>query len=93
MLPDAIQADVGALLSELQAAALRVFDSRYDTNVFGNDYIDLVGSRGSLRVTRDRGYYHIGGDEDHLRRLGLFRSFRDLTESREAVLAYGRTVA
>jgi hypothetical protein len=93
MLPDPIQADVGALISELQAAGLRVSDSRYDANVFGNYYVDLVGSKGALRVTRDRGYYHIGGDEEHLRQLGLFGSFKDLTEFGEAVLAYARTVA
>jgi hypothetical protein len=93
MLPDGIQTDVGALLKELEAAGLRVIDSRYDASVFGNYYVDLVGSGGSLRITRDRGYYHFGGDEDHLRQLGLFRSFEDLAEFREAVLAYARTVA
>jgi len=93
MLPDKIQADVGALIGELQAAGLRVVDARYDANVFGNYYVHLVGSRGSLRVTRDRGYYHIGGDEDHLRQLGLFRSFEDLAKFRDVVLAYARTVA
>jgi hypothetical protein len=53
MLPDEIQADVGALLSELQTTRFRVINSRYDANVFGNYYVDLVGSRGSygLRAT------------------------------------------
>jgi hypothetical protein len=93
MLPDAIQDDVGALVSELHAAGLRVTDSRYDASHFGNYLVEFVGPRGSLKITRDRGYYHIGGNEDHLRQHGAFRSFKNLTEFREAVLNYAKTIA
>jgi hypothetical protein len=93
MLPDAIQNDVGALLNELHSAGLRVTGSRYDASRFGNYLVELVGSRGALQVVRDRGYYHIGGDEDHLRQHGAFRSFKNLTEFREAVLNYAQTIA
>jgi hypothetical protein len=92
MLPDKIQADIGGLLSALQEEGLQVADSRYDASAFGDYYVDLVGSRGSLRIVRDRGCYHLGGDEDRLRQFGLFRSFQDLVEFREAVLVYARTV-
>ena len=92
MIPDAIQADEGPLLSELQASGLRVTDSRYDAKVFGNYYVDLVGARGWLRVTRDRGQYLIGGDDDRPGKLGLFRAFDDMIEFRKAVLAYAREV-
>jgi hypothetical protein len=70
---------------------MRVTDSRYDAQVFGHYYVYLVGSGGGLQITRDRGQYLIGGDEDHLRQLGLFRTFDDMTEFRKAVLAYART--
>jgi hypothetical protein len=93
MLPDEIQADIGMLLSALEAGGLHVTYSRYDASVFGNYYVDLVGSRGSSRVVRDRGFYHLGGDEDRLRQFGLFRSFKDSAEFRDAALAYTRTVA
>jgi hypothetical protein len=92
MLPDEIQADIGVLLDALQAEGLHVTNSRHDASVFGNYYVDLVGSHGSLRVVSDRGYYHLGGDDDLLRKLDLFRSFKDLSEFRDAVLAYARTV-
>jgi hypothetical protein len=93
MLPDAIQDDVGALLSELQSAGLRVTDFRYDESHFGNYLVELVGSGGAFQIVRDRGYYHIGGDEEHLRRHGALNSFKNLIEFREAVLIYAQTIA
>ena len=93
MLPDAIQADVGALLSELLSVGLRVTGSRYDASHFGNYVVELVGLWGALQIVRDRGYYHIGGDENHLRQQDVFRSFKNLAEFREAVLNYAQSIA
>jgi hypothetical protein len=86
-----IQVDVGALLIELEAIGMPVADSRYDEQV--TYHVDLVGSRGGLRITRDRGQHLIGGDENHLRPRGLFRTFDDMIEFRMAVLAYARTLS
>jgi hypothetical protein len=89
---DSIQADIGTLIAELEALGLEVTASRYDAQAFGNYYIDLSGTAGSIRITRDRGQYMIDADERQLRQRGLFRAFDDLEEFRVAVLAYVRTL-
>ena len=92
MISDSIQADIGALIAELEALGLEVTASQYDAQAFGNYYIDLSGTAGPIRITRDRGQYLIDADERQLRQRGLFRAFDDLEEFRVAVLTYARTL-
>jgi len=92
MISHSIQADIGALIAELEALGLRVTASQYDAQAFGNYYIDLSGASGSMRITRDRGQYIIDADERQLRQRGLLRAFDDLEEFRVAVLDYVRTL-
>jgi hypothetical protein len=88
MTADAIAEDVGGLLKELTAHGYSLTDSRYDPADFGNYYVELSGSDHTFRIIRDRGQYHLEGEHERLKALGLMRSFAGLPELKAAVLKY-----
>ncbi|MGL6222257.1 MAG: hypothetical protein ACRC6L_01615, partial [Steroidobacteraceae bacterium] len=91
MLPAAIQSDIGSILTDIQALGMRVTDAQFDAPNFGNYIVDLDGTAGRMRITRDRGQYIIDGNEDRIREMGLFRAFDLVDELRSAVMAYVRS--
>jgi hypothetical protein len=92
MTAPAIIEDIGILLAELAGLGIAEVDSRYDSKSFGNYYVDLRGSRGAFRITRDRSQYIIDGDDERLRSMGLFRAFDSREQLHDAALQYARTV-
>jgi hypothetical protein len=90
MLPVAIQSDIGKILSDLQALGMRITDSHFDAPNFGNYFVDLDGTAGRIRITRDRSQYILDGSDERIRALGLFRAFDSVDEFRMAVIAYVR---
>lgn len=84
----AILADAGSLLSELASLGIHESASEYDQAHFGNYYVDLTGPHGDFRIARDRGQYLLHGDLERLRDLGLFRTFDQMPQFRDAVLKY-----
>jgi hypothetical protein len=91
MLPEQIAADLGDLVAELEKLGLRVTNSRYDAQSFGDYFVDLAGPFDTLRLSRDRLRYIILGDEGLLKRLDLFHAFDDREEFQKAVLTYVRS--
>lgn len=90
MLPTAIQADIGSIVSDLEALGMRVTESRFDAPNFGNYFIDLDGLAGRMRITKDRGRYLLVGNEERIRNLGFLRAFDSVDELRSAATAYVR---
>jgi hypothetical protein len=92
MIAAPILEDIGPLLAELAALGVRVTDSRYNSDCFGDYLVDLTGPRGGLRLIRDRGQLLIDGEIDRIKSLGLLRAFDSREAFRDAALSYARTI-
>jgi hypothetical protein len=81
-----IQADIGALISNLQALGWRATNSHYDAKVFGNWYVDLESSGSPIRLIKDRSQYMVDRvTVEVLKAAGLWKAFNDLEEFQAAV--------
>ena len=88
-LPVEIESEVGALISDLREAGWTVSASRYDARVFGNWYVDLCRKDQTIRLMKDRSEYMIGGPPtDEIKAAGLWRSFVNLYEFRQAIVRW-----
>jgi hypothetical protein len=79
--------EVGALISQLQAAGWTVSFARYDPRAFGNWYVDLCHADDNIRLMKDRSQYMFEGPTiKELQAAGLWRAFDDLDEFCRAVI-------
>jgi hypothetical protein len=93
-LPRAIARDIGSLLDELGTLGLRVTDSRYDPDAFGNYLVDLDSPLGWLRIVCERRQYILHGpSREVLEGAGLWRAFDSKDEFATALLRWLRTRA
>lgn len=79
MIAPEIRADAGPLLDELERLGYQVAAAEYSAESFGNWYIDMAGPK-AFRMIKDRGQFLVDGEEDALRRAGLWRAFDDRAE-------------
>lgn len=85
-LPDQVEKEAGSLIAELCAARWIVFSSRYDSQSFGNWYVELCRAGLTFRIVKDRSKYMIDGPpKSELQPAGLWRAFDDFEEFRQAV--------
>lgn len=90
--PGEVEAEIGTLISKLRTAGWNVIAARYDLEVFGNWYVDLIRGVVMMRLVKDRSQYMILEPFPEIKAAGLWRAFDDLEEFRAAVLnwAMGR---
>jgi hypothetical protein len=88
-----IQAEIGMLVSTLQALGWTLSDSRYDAKVFGNWYVDLEGFGSAIRLVKDRSQYMVREVPiETLKTAGLWKAFDDLEEFQAAVSRWAETL-
>ena len=92
MIPAPVQEAIGPLLSDLERLGLHVESSESSAESFGDFVVDLVGSRGRIRLVRDRSQYYLDGDIGALRAAGLLRAFDDVSSFAIAATAYGQSI-
>ena len=89
--PEEVAQDIGPFLSQLAKFGYQLTDSRYDSQSFGNYYVDLLAGKTSLRIVRDRSQYYIDTKStDQLRKSGMLRAFDDRAAFERAVLEWLR---
>jgi hypothetical protein len=88
MVADEITADLGELVAELGMHGFEVVRSRYDSQAFGNFYLDFEAGDRRFRIVRDRLQYFVKADREILDPAGLWRAFDDKGEFQRAVVAW-----
>ena len=88
-LPSEVEAEAGALLSELRADGWTVCASGYNAQEFGNWYVDLRRADNAIRLVKDRSQYMIDGPPtEAIKTAGLWRAFENLDEFRQLVIKW-----
>jgi len=88
-LPAEVEAEAGALFSELHAGGWKVCASGYDTRTFGNWYVDLRRADNAMRLVKDRSQYMIDGPPtEEIKAAGLWRAFESLDKFRQVVIKW-----
>ena len=88
-----IAEDIGSLIAALERMGLKVEDSQYDAQSFGNFHVDVSGRRGRFRIVRDRSQYMLYAKSlAQIKLSGMFRAFDSRDEFEAALLKYARTV-
>jgi hypothetical protein len=88
-----IQAEIGALISNLQALGWTVTDSRYEARSFGDWYVDLEGRSPAIRLVKDRSQCMVREVPiEILKMAGLWRVFNDVEEFKAAVFRWAETL-
>ena len=90
--PREVAEDIGPFLSQLGAEfGYQPTDSRYDSQSFGNYYVDLLAGKTLLRIVRDRSQYYIDAKStEQLPKSGMLRAFDDRRAFERAVLEWLR---
>jgi hypothetical protein len=89
--PREVAEDIGPFLSQLAEFGYQPTDSHYDSQRFGNYYVDLLAGKTSLRIVRDRSQYYIDAKStDRLQESGILRAFDDRRAFEQAVLEWLR---
>ena len=83
-----IRKEIGEELKPLLEAGFTVSDSMCSETDFGNFFVDLHRGEDKLRIVRDRNQFMVQGDEEHLKRLGLWRAFDSKAEFFDALSHY-----
>jgi hypothetical protein len=87
MVEPEIRSEVGVLLDRLHGIGFGVVASRYDSESFGNWYVDLFKGSRTLRLSKDRGLFSVNGDRQSLAPTGLWHAFNDREQFSRLVLA------
>lgn len=81
-----VEAEVGGIISALNATEWVVSTSLYEAKSFGNWYVDLRRGEHTIRLVKDRSQYMIEGSEiQEIKSAGLWHAFDDLGEFNQAV--------
>jgi len=89
--PREVAEDIGPFLSQLAEFGYQPTDSHYDSQSFGNYYVDLLAGKTSLRIVRDRSQYYIDSKSTgQLQESGMLRAFDDRRSFEQAVLEWLR---
>jgi hypothetical protein len=65
-----------------------VNDCYYDPETFGNWYVDLTRGDVTIRLVKDRSQYYVAGPTESIKAAGLWKSFAELNDFRDAVASW-----
>ena len=88
-----VESDLRDLIPWLTGEGFIASSFEYDAKAFGNYMVTFTRNRQEIEIVRDRGQYLLGGDEQRIRSLGLWRALTSMQDLKEAVAAYAGLAA
>ena len=88
-----VESDLRELIPWLTGEGFSPSSCEYDAKAFGNYVVTFNRNLQEIEIVRDRGQYLLGGDEQRIRSLGLWRALTSMQDLKEAVAVYAGSTA